>query len=264
MNILDNIIAYKKEEIEVRKLLVPEEALKQSSLFSRSCLSLKKVLEEEKTTGIIAEFKRKSPSKGNINQTAIIKDVVTDYAKYGASALSILTDHHFFGGSSEDMVIAREIDIPILRKDFIIDPYQVIATKAMGADVLLLIASCLSKTKLKELAAFAKELGLEVLLEIHTEKELEYINDDIDLVGVNNRNLKSFTVDINHSINLGNMIPPDKIRIAESGINSVEMIHTFRQHGYKGFLIGEMFMKEKDPGLAFRNFVAGINQQTNE
>lgn len=258
MNILDNIIAYKKEEIEVRKLLVPEEALKQSSLFSRSCLSLKKVLEEEKTTGIIAEFKRKSPSKGNINQTAAIKNVVTDYATYGASALSILTDHHFFGGSSEDMVIAREIDIPILRKDFIIDPYQVIATKAMGADVLLLIASCLSKTKLKELAAFAKELGLEVLLEIHTEKELDYINDDIDLVGVNNRNLKSFEVDINHSINLGNMIPQDKIRIAESGINSVEMIHTFRQHGYKGFLIGEIFMKEKDPGLAFRNFVAGI------
>lgn len=255
MSILNSIIAYKKEEIEVRKLMIPQNELCESSLYKRTCLSLKKNLEQANATGIIAEFKRKSPSKGIINGEANVKKVTGDYAKFGASGLSVLTDHHFFGGSTEDIIIARVNDIPILRKDFIIDPYQLFASKAMGADVVLLIAACLSKTKLKQLAALAKEIGLEVLLEIHNEKELDHICSYIDMVGVNNRNLKNFEVDIEHSIKLGKMIPTEKIKIAESGITSFETINNLKEHGYKGFLIGERFMKEKDPGQAFKNFL---------
>lgn len=259
MNILNHIIAYKKEEVAVRKLLVPEEELAQSILFKRKCLSLKSNLLKGKDSGIIAEFKRRSPSKGYINENADINKVTASYTRYGASALSILTDNHFFGGSSEDLILARANKIPILRKDFIIDPYQLFATKAMGADVVLLIAACLSKTKLKQLAVLAKKLGMEVLLEIHNEKELGHICDEIDFVGINNRNLKDFKVDIMHSIKLSKKIPADKIKIAESGIDSIETINIFKEHGYKGFLMGEKFMKENDPGKAFRNFVIKLN-----
>ena len=255
MNILDRIIAYKKEEVAVRKLLIPEEELRESILFRRECSSLKKILQEGKSTGIIAEFKRRSPSKGFINQNADVKKITNDYTKYGASALSVLTDNHFFGGNSEDLIIARENEIPILRKDFIIDRYQLFASKAMGADIVLLIAACLSKREVKELAAVAKGLGLEILLEIHDESELGHICDEIDLVGINNRNLKDFEVNINPSISLSKLIPEEKIKIAESGIDCIETINIFKEHGYKGFLIGEKFMKEKDPGKAFCNFV---------
>ncbi|CAN5878158.1 indole-3-glycerol phosphate synthase TrpC [soil metagenome] len=258
MNILEQIVAHKKEELEVRKLFVPETSLIESKMFKRTCISLKKILAEEKGTGIIAEFKRRSPSKGFINQHADVKQVTKDYTNYGASALSVLTDHHFFGGSSEDLVTARENDIPILRKDFIIDPYQLYVSKAIGADVILLIAACLSKTKLKQLAGLAKDLGLEVLLEIHDENELGHICDEVDMVGINNRNLKNFQVDIDHSVKLAKMIPADKIKIAESGIDDIETINKFKKEGYKGFLIGERFMKESDPGNAFKNFAISI------
>jgi indole-3-glycerol phosphate synthase len=186
--------------------------------------------------------------------------VTEAYTKFGASGLSVLTDHEFFGGSTEDLVSARRNDIPILRKEFIIDKYQVLAAKAMGADVILLIAACLSPAEVKFLTAYAKELKMEVLLELHEESELDHICDSIELVGINNRNLKTFKVDINHSLRLAEKIPPGKIKIAESGISSVDTIRLFKDAGYKGFLMGENFMKEPDPGRAFEQFVAKLHK----
>ena len=260
MNILDKIIAHKREEVEVRKMMVSDEALKQTIFFNRTCISLKQNLLKENAMGIIAEFKRKSPSKGFINQHADIIAVTNAYTQWGASGLSVLTDNEFFGGSTEDLVSARENNIPILRKDFMIDPYQVLNAKAMGADVILLIAACLSPAEVRSLAAFAKETGLEVLLELHDEHELEHICDEVDMVGINNRNLKTFKVDIQQSLKLGDRIPADKVKIAESGIDSVETIGMFKDAGFKGFLIGEKFMKEPDPALAFKTFVERLRQ----
>ena len=254
MNILDSIIAHKREEVLVRKMMVSEKELVNSLYFNRTCLSLCKSLLQKDATGIIAEFKRKSPSKGFINQHADVVTITNAYTKFGASGLSVLTDHEFFGGSTEDIVNARPNDIPILRKEFIIDPYQVKTSKAMGADVILLIAACLSRAEVKSLAGLAKQLGLEVLLELHGEEELAHICDEVDMVGVNNRNLKTFKVDINQSIKLAEKIPDQKIKIAESGINNVETIRVFKDAGFKGFLIGEHFMKEKDVEGTFKNF----------
>ncbi len=260
MNILDRIIAHKREELIVRKTLVSEQELQQSVYFGRTCLSLKENLLNEKTTGIIAEFKRKSPSKGYINQYADVVSITEAYTKFGASGLSVLTDYEFFGGSTEDLVATRVNQLPILRKDFIIDPYQIMAAKAMGADVILLIAACLSPVEVKELAAFAKELKMEVILELHDEIELGHICDAVDMVGVNNRNLKTFDLDINRSLKLAESIPDDKVKIAESGISNIEMIHLFKQAGFKGFLMGENFMKAADPGAAFKDFAAQLNK----
>jgi len=209
-------------------------------------------------TGIIAEFKRKSPSKGFINRDADVKDVTEAYTKFGASGLSVLTDNHFFGGSTADLVTARQNEIPILRKDFIIDQYQLFVSKAIGADVVLLIAACLSRTKLKRLAGYAKDLGLEVLLEIHEERELDHICDGIDIIGINNRNLKTFEVDIDRSIALSRRLPENMLKIAESGIRDADAVRKFRLEGYNGFLMGETFMKEKDPGQSFGNFVNSL------
>lgn len=261
MNILDKIIAHKKEEVEIRRILMPEEVLKDSMYFNRSCLSLKKNLLKENVSGIIAEFKRKSPSKGFIQQHADAKTITTSYTLHGASGLSVLTDREFFGGNNEDIIAARENNIPVLRKEFIIDHYQLMEAKAIGADVILLIAACLTKTAVKELAAYAKELGMEVLLELHEEDELEHVCDAIDMVGINNRNLKTFKVDIRQSIHLSKLIPAEKIKIAESGINNATDIITFKEAGYKGFLMGEHFMKEENPGLALKNFIDDINNQ---
>lgn len=258
MNILNSIIVEKKVEIDRRKKNMPESDLLKMPLFDRSVLSFKEYLLKDDKTGIIAEFKRRSPSKGVINKTALVEEVTFDYSKYGACAISVLTDEIFFGGSLNDLVLARANKIPLLRKDFIIDEYQLVESKAFGADIILLIAACLTKEEVKTLASFAKNIGLNVLLEIHTEHELEHICDDVDVVGINNRNLKNFAVDMNHSIELGNKIPAGKIKIAESGIDSAETIHFLKKYGFKGFLIGEKFMKEKDPGLAFKNFIEGL------
>lgn len=260
MNILDKIIEHKREEVEVRKHMVPEAELRQTIYFKRPCLSLKQNLLKENATGIIAEFKRKSPSKGFINQYADAATITHAYTQFGASGLSVLTDNEFFGGSTQDLAEARANEIPILRKDFIIDPYQIVASKAMGADVILLIAACLSVKEVKSLAAFAKQSGLEVLLELHDESELHHICDDVDMVGVNNRNLKTFEVDINQSLKLAKKIPADKVKIAESGIDSIETIRLFKEAGFKGFLMGEKFMKENDPGQAFKIFAESLNQ----
>lgn len=254
MNILDKIIENKKEEVARDKRFISKEQLRQKSLFNRQLISLRRFLLDETKTGIIAEFKRQSPSKGIINNKADVVEVTKAYAENGASCLSVLTDTVFFGGSADDLRRARVNDIPILRKDFIIDEYQLTEAKAMGADVILLIAACLSPEKLQELAFFAKSLGLEVLLEIHKEDELKHICADVDFVGVNNRDLKTFTVDINRSIELSKQIPADKIKIAESGISKIATINIFKEAGFKGFLMGENFMKEENPGEAFRKF----------
>ncbi len=259
MNILDNIIAHKKIELAERKKNSSESELKISKNFSRKCFSLIENLSKENGTGIIAEFKRKSPSKGFINEFADVVTITTGYTNAGAAGLSVLTDTIFFGGSTEDLLDARINSIPILRKDFIVDAYQITEAKAMGADVILLIAACLTASEVKSLASYAVSIGLEVLLELHDETELAHICDETILVGINNRNLKDFKVDIEGSLRMSKLIPSNKIKIAESGISDVNMIKAFKKAGFKGFLIGENFMKESNPVLAFDNFVQNIH-----
>ena len=225
MNILDNIIASKKIEVEQKKEFLPVEELKTFPYYRSACNSLVTQLLTEGATGIIAEFKRKSPSKGVINGDIQIGPVVEAYDAHGASGISILTDENYFGGSNEDIIYARDIvSVPILRKDFIIDEYQIVEAKAIGASAILLIAACLLPKRVQELALFAKRHSLEVLLEIHNEEELQHICNEVDIVGVNNRDLKTFTVDVNRSIELSEQIPADKIKISESGINDVDAI----------------------------------------
>ena len=255
MNILDKIIAHKQIEVANAKEKIPGDELMRSEFFNCPTFSLKQFLLDETKTGIIAEFKRRSPSKGIINDTVDVAEVTAGYTLHGASCLSVLTDEHFFGGAASDLKKARVNNIPILRKDFMIDEYQVIEAKAMGADVILLIAACLTPARVKELASFAKHLQMEVLLEIHTEEELQHICAETEIVGVNNRDLKTFTVDISRSVELSKKIPADKIKIAESGISDVETICILRRAGFKGFLIGENFMKQPDPTIAFASFV---------
>jgi indole-3-glycerol phosphate synthase len=256
MNILEKIVADKKKEVEKRKRETPVSELEDYDYFETECDSLKRNLLLTDDTGIIAEFKRKSPSKGIINDKVEIFDVIDAYDMIGASGISILTDEKYFGGTIEDIFDYKDaIATPILRKDFMIDEYQFFEAKAIGADVILLIAACLTVQQTKQFASLAKQLGLEVLLEIHNEEELEHICDEVDFVGVNNRNLKTFEVDINTSLNLINKIPKDKLAIAESGISNVDTIITLKKAGFEGFLIGENFMKQADPAIAFAEFV---------
>ena len=259
MNILEKIIERKKEEVVADRLAVPEQVLRESAYFHRPTYSLKEFLLDKERTGIIAEFKRRSPSKGVINAHSKVEEVTATYTRLGASCLSVLTDRDFFGGDIEDLRIARVHPIPILRKDFIIDEYQILASRAMGADVILLIAACLSPARVASLARFAKELGMEVLLELHEEAELKHIGEETEIIGVNNRDLKTFAVDINRSIELSKKIPAGKIKIAESGIDHIETISIFKNAGFNGFLIGELFMKETDPTIAFARFVEQLN-----
>jgi len=254
MNILEQIVANKRGEIEQRKKEVGVNALEAERFFKRTTYSLKQFIVDPTKTGIIAEYKRKSPSKGVINDVDSVEAVTRMYADFGASGISVLTDYNFFGGSLDDLLAARDNDVPLLRKDFMIDEYQVIEAKAYGADVVLLIAACLTPTEVKLLATAAKKLGLEVLLELHDESELDHMCTEVDLVGVNNRNLKNFEVDLQHSVRMAEKIGNDFIKIAESGINDVNSIRFLKQHGFQGFLIGEYFMKQEDPGMAFKEF----------
>ena len=263
-NILEKIIEDKKKEIALKKKLIPLKAWHQLPFYKRETISLKDSLCEQDATGIIAEFKRKSPSKGIINADADIEEIIAGYDEY-ASGISILTDEMHFGGTNDDMLIAASIaSVPLLRKDFIIDAYQLHEAKAIGTDVILLIAACLSKNEVADLAKEAKALKLEVLLELHDEDEIEHICDDIDMVGINNRNLKTFKVDIERSLRMSEKIPAGKIKIAESGISSVENILLFKKYGFKGFLIGENFMKEHDPAAAFASFITALKKANNE
>jgi indole-3-glycerol phosphate synthase len=260
-NILEEIVEKRKQTVAQLKNIVPIEAWKMMPFYERTCLSLRESLLNKNLTGIIAEFKRASPSKGIINGDVDLSDVVSGYQMNGAAAVSVLTEPVYFNGTNDDLIIAREsIKIPLLRKDFIFDEYQIAESKAMGADVILLIAACLTADEVKRLATFANNIGLEVLLELHDETELEHICDATTLIGINNRNLKTFEVDIERSLRMAEKIPADKIKIAESGISNVETINIFKQAGFKGFLIGEKFMKEPNPGIAFEQFVQKLKQ----
>lgn len=259
MNILDKIIAQKKIEVAQRKAEVAVSELEKGPFFKSETYSLKAALLDSAKTGIIAEYKRKSPSKGIINDKAPVEEVTMAYATFGASGISVLTDNEFFGGSLVDLQKAAIINkVPLLRKDFMIDEYQLLEAKAYGASVILLIAANLSVEEVKSLARAAKNLGLEVLLEIHNEQELGHICNEVDLVGVNNRNLKTFEVGLETSVQLSRQIPSDKLKISESGIHKVEDIIYLEQYGFKGFLIGENFMKQAVPGDAFKTFTENL------
>jgi len=261
INILETIVGKKKTEVAERKVVRSISELEKLSLFAKPTLSLEEYLLRPEKTGIIAEFKKQSPSKGIINNCSFTADVVKDYEKYGASAVSVLTDTEFFGGSLNDLEEAANIlQIPLLRKDFIIDEYQLVESKAYGADIILLIAACLTIEEVKKLSASAKKLGLNTLLEIHNEQELQHICDDVDVVGINNRDLKTFKVDINHSIQLAKKIPSQKTKISESGLDNTETLRYLKENGFRGFLMGEKFMKEEFPGKAFKQFVEELKQ----
>lgn len=259
MNILDKIVIEKRKEVAKRKELYPTALLEKSLFFESLTVSMKEYILREDKFGIIAEFKRKSPSKGMINEFAEVEKVTIGYMQAGASALSVLTDEKFFGGSSKDLSTARKFNFcPIIRKDFIIDEYQIIEAKSIGADTILLIAAILTPEEVDRLAKFAKSLGLEILLELHGEEELSHISKHVELVGINNRNLKDFSVDINRSIEMSKGIPDDFVKVAESGISEVETILKFRENGFKGFLMGERFMHSSRPELAAKNFIADL------
>ncbi|KFF26298.1 indole-3-glycerol phosphate synthase TrpC [Chryseobacterium vrystaatense] len=253
MTILDTIIARKKEEITVSKAKVSIEQLRNSELFARKSFSLKESVKNK--SGIIAEFKRKSPSKGIINDQVQPLDVVAAYERFGASGISILTDRDFFGGDFDDILnVRKHINIPILRKDFMVDEYQFYEAKSIGSDAVLLIAACLSPGQVQEFTELAHNLDLEVLLEIHTEEELRHCNAEIDLVGINNRNLKDFKVDLQHSVQLKDLLPKEVLSVAESGIYNIEDFKYLKEKGFDGFLMGEYFMRNEDPARAFEEF----------
>ena len=260
MTILDKIIAFKKQEIAKIKAEVPVKKLVESPNFKRNGLSLKSSLLEVGSTGIIAEFKRQSPSKGIINDKATIEDVTNGYLDANVAAQSILTDTSFFGGTMADLMEARIINQqkPILRKDFIVDGFQIVEAKAIGADVILLISACLTKEQLKNYGQLATDLGLEVLYEVHTQEDLDKIELDNKIIGINNRNLKTFDVDLEHSIALANQIPDSCIKVSESGISDPRIITGLKEYGFKGFLIGETFMKTDNPGEACEEFISQI------
>lgn len=262
MTILDKITAQKAIEVAAAKAEISIQDLEKSEFFARKNNSLVSSLSAENSTGIIAEHKRKSPSKGVINDQLSVEEVTQGYAQAGAAGLSVLTDTDFFGGNKEDLQKARIANpsTPILRKDFMIDEYQVYEAKAWGADVILLIAACLSPEQIKTLSQKAHELGLEVLLEIHDQEELDRSPlEYVDIVGVNNRNLKNFAENnVNASLNLAEKIPANIIKISESCISEPETINLLKSAGYKGFLIGETFMKDASPGTKLGEFIAKI------
>jgi indole-3-glycerol phosphate synthase len=257
MSILDQIIVTKHKEVAERKALYTVKLLEQSIHFEAPTLSLKKYLQRPDKSGVIAEIKRKSPSKGVINQHISVERVSIGYMQGGASALSVLTDQTYFGGNNEDLLTAREFNYcPILRKDFIIDEYQIVEAKSIGADAILLIAAALTPDRLSVLADFARSLKLEVLMEVHDQTELQNnLSAPVDMIGVNNRNLKTFETDIATSKFLASHIPDSFVKVTESGLNAPAVVNELKQHGYEGFLIGEAFMKHSRPEEACKNFI---------
>ena len=256
MSILDRIAAQKRREIALKKQLIPEENLREYPLFNRPVHSLRASL-QERPFGIIAEHKRRSPSREVINQKVALPDVVTGYDRAGAAGISVLTDGTFFGGSLEDLVLARACTaLPLLRKEFILDPYQITEARAHGADAILLIAALLEPGEMETLSQAARDLNLEVLLEVHDKEELFRCPEgSADLIGVNNRNLKTFEVRLETSMELAASIPEGVLRVSESGLGEASDIHRLREKGYHGFLMGESFMKQQDPGKALGNLL---------
>ena len=256
MNILDKIIIDKKREIELKKSIIPISQLEASVLFNSRTYSLSKLLKNS-VSGIIAEHKRRSPSKAIINNNHSVEDVVLGYQNAGVCGISVLTDAKYFGGSLDDLLLAKaSVNIPLLRKEFIIDEYQILEAKAHGADVILLIAAVLTRREIKQLSEFAQSLGLEVLLEVHNLEELEKsIMLSLDMIGVNNRNLKTFEVSLDYSKELATKIPDEFVKVSESGISSIETVKELQQYGYQGFLMGEHFMKTENPGSEAQKFI---------
>ncbi|MEM9001432.1 MAG: indole-3-glycerol phosphate synthase TrpC [Bacteroidota bacterium] len=261
MNILDKIVADKRKEVDLKKSLIPISQLEKSVLIDRHSKSLALQLQKSQN-GIIAEHKRRSPSKSVINQGLNVEDVARGYKKAGVCGMSVLTDGKYFGGSLDDLLLARaSVDIPMLRKEFILDEYQILEAKAYGADAILLIAAILSRHETKALSESAKSLGLEVLLEVHNEEELDKsLMPSLDMIGVNNRNLKTFEVSLETSKTLAYKIPNDFVKVAESGMSTIEAIKILRPYGYEGFLIGENFMKTDNPGKSAKKFIDGLEK----
>lgn len=262
MNILDQIIEHKRKEVSERKEIYPIKFLEQSIFFGSQPVSLRKYIQREDKSGIIAEIKRKSPSKGIINSYISVERTSIGYMQAGASALSVLTDKNFFGGSNEDLTTARKYNFcPILRKDFTIEEYQIVEAKSIGADAILLIAAVLDASRLKALAGFAHSFGLEVLLEVHNEEELKQsVDAGADLIGVNNRDLKTFQLSIEVSKRLASLIPNSVTKVSESGIESVQAILELKTYGYEGFLMGQNFMQHSRPESACKEFIDDLKK----
>ena len=259
MSILKEIVANKQKEVLRRKNLISLSELESMPNFKKECLSFKEHLLNPEKLGIIAEFKRKSPSKGIINANADVKDVTAGYQAGAASALSVLTEIDYFNGSDIDLTNAKSVtSIPIIRKDFVVDIFQIAESKALGADSILLIAEVLEKVQMSEYLAYAHEIGLQALIEVHGESDLEKLPSAAQIVGINNRNLNTFDVNLNHSANMLNLLPKDAVKVAESGIASVEDYLTLKQIGFDAFLIGEFFMRNHNPGEACLDFTNAI------
>ncbi len=260
-NILDQIVAFKKQEVAKIRTEISIEKLVKSPVFKRTPLSLATALTERGSSGIIAEFKRQSPSKGIINDKVTVEEVTQGYLDANVAAQSVLTDTRYFGGTMVDLMNARKVNTvrPILRKDFVVDGFQIVEAKAIGADAILLIAACLTAEELKNYGQLAEDLGLSVLYEIHSREELDKISDlDGKVIGINNRNLKTFQVDLEHSIALAAEIPDTCIKVSESGISDPKIITGLKEYGFEGFLIGENFMKTENPGISCKEFIDQI------
>lgn len=262
MTILDQIIASKKREIALKKTVVSVQQLENSDLFNSKTNSLSKSIINS-PFGIIAEHKRRSPSKGTINHKLPVEAIVKGYESAGASGISVLTDSQYFGGSLEDLVLAKAaVKTPLLRKEFIIDEYQILEAKANGAAAILLIAAVLTKAEIKSLSEFAHSIALEVLLEVHNQEELDKsIMPSIDIIGVNNRNLKTFEMNLQTSLDIITQIPDDFVKISESGLSAIEDIMLLKTHGFQGFLIGENFMKTENPGDSLEQFINQLKRK---
>lgn len=261
MSILDQIVADKRQEVALKKALIPVSQLEQSVLFERNTISLSKRLKNSHS-GIIAEHKRRSPSKSVINNSLSVQTVAKGYENADVCGISVLTDGKYFGGSLDDLILARSsCNLPLLRKEFIIDAYQILEAKAYGADAILLIAAILTRDEIKQFSKLSKQLNLDVLLEVHNEEELnKSIMPSLDMLGVNNRNLKTFEVNLETSKNLSAQIPHDFVKVSESGISSIKAIQTLKSYDFKGFLIGENFMKTDNPGNSAAQFIKQLEQ----
>jgi indole-3-glycerol phosphate synthase len=260
MNKLQEIVIEKRKQVADDQQRISIEMLMQSTYFNRKCTSLKEYISRKDKSGIIAEIKKKSPALGDINPEINVEKLAADYTNAGSSALSVLTDLKFFGGCNADLTAARKnTTIPILRKDFVIDEYQVFEAKSIGADVILLIAAILTKEEIADFTELAHKLGMEVILEVHAENELGKVNKKVDVIGVNNRNLETMKIDIATSRSMAKLIPDGFLKISESGIESPEIALELKQLGYDGFLIGSYFMKHAGPGKALADFIQQIN-----
>ena len=260
MDILDKIVASKREEVRLRKKLLPASELKRSAYFDREPVSFYSAIKKSGPS-IIAEFKRRSPSKGEINVTSAIAAVAAGYEKAGVAAMSVLTDNEYFGGDNNDLGEAASVTgLPLLRKDFIIDEYQVIESKSIGASAILLIGSILTKKETELLASLAFSLGMDVLFEIHDENDVEKMSHNIRIVGVNNRNLKTFEINMENSLDLLRKLPADCLKVAESGFQTMADVMEMHARGYDAFLIGERFMRSADPAKSAAEFVSGLNK----